>query len=431
MRATFASLTIAALSFLSLAACSDQRNNPVAPKAVDSLPRFYMCPPGTLKCTPPPPRVNIRAIDLSAGGGVTCAVDISNYAFCWGDNTHGMLGTDNMVTAETCTDETNNPHYCSTKPIRVVFRHFAAISVGDQHVCAIEAYSGNPYCWGENRVGQLGVPVTSTVPPPPPVPAPTLVQPPAGSSTRLSLISIAAGGSSTCGVTTAQQLYCWGNGYGSVPVQQPGSFASVSQNYTDWCALTTDQHSCAGWRGIATSPGPYTFISQGSTAKHSCQIFGDRGDGFENTECWGDNSLGQLGNGKTGGTVSRSAPTPIPSKFFQAVAVGASHSCAIESVTGNAYCWGDNRWVELGNGNTNWGSATPLPVTQVGVTYTRIAAGSGHSCAADTSGAIWCWGLNTMGQLGTGSSTLWLQSQNWPTSFGGVARPVPVVMSVN
>ena len=431
MRANFASLTIAALSFLSLAACSDRPSDPVAPRTVDTLPRYYMCPVGALKCSPPPPRVTIRAIDLSAGSGVTCAVDVSQYAFCWGDNTHGMLGTDNMVTAEKCTDAANNWHYCSTAPIRVVFRHFAAISVGGQHVCGIEAYSGNAYCWGENGFGQLGVPVTSTVPPPPPVPGPTLVQPPAGSTTRLSFISIAAGGMSTCGVTTAQQLYCWGAGYGSVPILTQNNVASVSQNSSWACALTTDQHTCAGWRGNATSPGPYTFISQGSAATHFCQIFGDRGDGFENTECWGDNNFGQLGNGKTGTRVYSNAPVVVPNMFFQAVAVGNGHTCAIQSLTGNAYCWGDNEWLQFGNGNTYWGATTPQPVTQVGVTYVRIAAGDGHTCAADPTGAVWCWGLNTMGQLGIGSSNLWLQSQPWPRSFAGVGKPTPVVMSVN
>lgn len=429
MRAMFASFTIAALTILSLAACSDQRNDPVAPKAVDTLPRFYMCAPGAIKCSPPPPRVNIRAVDLSAGGGVTCAVDVSNYAFCWGDNSHGMLGTDNMVTAEQCTDRYNILHYCSTKPVRVVFRLFAAISVGGQHVCAIETYSGNAYCWGENRFGQLGVPVTATVPPP--VPGPALVQPPAGSTTRLSFVNIAAGASSTCGVTTGQQLFCWGAGFGSVPVQVQDQVASVSQNSTGFCALTIDQHSCAGWRLTATSPGAYTFISQGSTASHLCQIFGDRGDGFENTECWGVNTYGQLGNGTAGATVSRNSPTVVPNMFFQAVTVGAAHTCAIQSLTGNAYCWGDNEWLQFGNGNTYPGATTPQPVTQVGVPYIRIAAGDGHTCAADPTGAVWCWGLNTMGQLGVGSSNLWLQSQPWPRSFAGVGKPTPVVMSAN
>ena len=429
MRATFASLTIAALTFVSLTACSDRRSDPVAPRAVDSLPRFYLCPVGSLKCSPPPPRVNIRAIDLSAGNGVTCAVDVSNYAFCWGDNSHGMLGTDNMVTAEKCTDQYAGWHYCSTAPIRVMFRSFAAISVGGQHVCGIEAYSGNAYCWGENRFGQLGVPVTATVPPP--VPGPTIVQPPAGSTTRLSFVNIAAGNISTCGVTTAQQLYCWGAGYGSAPVPVQSNVASVSQNSIGFCALTTDQHSCAGWRGSATSPGPYTFISQGSAASHSCQIFGDRGDGFENTECWGDNKYGQLGNGKPGSAVSSSAPAVVPNMFFQAVTVGNGHTCAIQSLTGSAFCWGDNEWLQFGNGNTYWGASTPQAVTPVGVTYTRIAAGDGHTCAADTNGAIWCWGLNLMGQLGIGGSSTWLQTSSIPRYFAGVGKPVPVVMSVN
>ena len=384
---------------------------------LNTLPRYYMCLVGTIRCVAPPPPVNIQAIDLSAGSAVTCAVHVTLDAYCWGDNTHGMLGIGSIGTGEGCTDDVGVSHPCSTKPRRVPHHTYAAISVGGQHVCATKL-DGNAYCWGDNSSGQVGVPAGSY--PPPPVLSPTLVQPPAGSTTRLSFISIAAGGASTCGVTTSQQLYCWGAGYGSVPVQQPGSFASVSQNYTAACALTSDQHSCAGWRGA------YTYVSQGSSASHFCQIFGDRGDGFENTECWGNNKFGQLGYGKVGGTLYSNSPMAVPNMLFQAVTVGTGHTCAIQSGTGDAFVRGDNTWVQLGNGSTIWGSATPQRVTRVGVTYTRIAAGDGHTCAADALGAVWCWGLNTMGQLGTGSSTLWIRAQNWPTSFAGVGRPVQV-----
>ena len=66
-------------------------------------------------------------------------------------------------------------------------------------------------------------------------------------------------------------------------------------------------------------------------------------------------------------------------------------------------CWGDNSAGQLGNGSTV-GSATPVPVSNL-VGVTSISAGYDHACAVVSGGGAKCWGNNGAGQLGDGSTS--------------------------
>ena len=84
------------------------------------------------------------------------------------------------------------------------------------------------------------------------------------------------------------------------------------------------------------------------------------------------------------------------------IAAGYNHSCEIRS--GNAYCWGLNGSGELGD-NSTVSSSVPVPVytggALSGLTLTQISAGDDFTCALSSAGAAYCWGLGTSGQLGT------------------------------
>jgi len=122
--------------------------------------------------------------------------------------------------------------------------------------------------------------------------------------------------------------------------------------------------------------------------------------------CWGDNSRGQLGDGTFGtdGTPVR-VQAPAGVRFVE-VSTGAIHSCAL-AANGSAWCWGDNSLGQLGDGTA---TASPVPVrvqAPSGVRFTSLASGDGaaHTCALSTRRAAYCWGDNTFGQLGTGGTT--------------------------
>ncbi|MBL0203943.1 MAG: hypothetical protein IPQ14_06340 [Candidatus Microthrix sp.] len=76
-------------------------------------------------------------------------------------------------------------------------------------------------------------------------------------------------------------------------------------------------------------------------------------------------------------------------------------------------CWGHNTDGKLGNGSTTHSS---IPVLVSGLTNaTSVAAGGDHSCATLSTGAARCWGYNTYGQLGDTTSN----SSSTPVAVSG------------
>jgi alpha-tubulin suppressor-like RCC1 family protein len=62
------------------------------------------------------------------------------------------------------------------------------------------------------------------------------------------------------------------------------------------------------------------------------------------------------------------------------------------------WCWGDNTYGEVGDGTTEKRAA---PVRIGGeLTWTAVSVGGAHTCAIQTDGTLWCWGDDTDGQLG-------------------------------
>jgi alpha-tubulin suppressor-like RCC1 family protein len=118
--------------------------------------------------------------------------------------------------------------------------------------------------------------------------------------------------------------------------------------------------------------------------------------------CWGNDQLGQLGDT---GIVSSTTPIPVDSAgvvmTFASVTAGAGHTCALKA-GGAAYCWGDNTVGQLGTGTPS-SHSTPVTVAG-GLAFSSIVAGATHTCGLTTAGAAFCWGDNTFGELGNGSS---------------------------
>jgi alpha-tubulin suppressor-like RCC1 family protein len=87
--------------------------------------------------------------------------------------------------------------------------------------------------------------------------------------------------------------------------------------------------------------------------------------------------------------------------LFEQISMGKQHSCAIRQ--GALWCWGDNSQGQLGDGTSIWRS-TPVQVIGLTSGVTHVAAGYSHTCAIHE-GALKCWGINGAGQLGDGYDT--------------------------
>ncbi|MBI2891813.1 MAG: hypothetical protein HYY13_13650 [Nitrospirae bacterium] len=116
----------------------------------------------------------------------------------------------------------------------------------------------------------------------------------------------------------------------------------------------------------------------------------------------------QAGNVDTN-VVEKSAYT-WSTQAVQGFSAGGSaaddYSCALVG-NGTVKCWGGNTYGQLGNGTT---TASTTPVTVSGLSaVVAISAGPNnqepHACALKADGYVWCWGRNAQGELGIGNNT--------------------------
>jgi alpha-tubulin suppressor-like RCC1 family protein len=346
---------------------------------------------------------------IAVGAAHSCAVLADGKIRCWGSGFGGKLG--NGATA-------NQP-----VPVEVVgITSAATVTVGNEHSCAV-LDDGDVRCWGRNVFGQLGD----------------------GTATNRSVpvevagvdeaVSVTAGGAHTCAVLVDETVRCWGSnaagqvGDGSTldrsePVAVPGidDASAITAGAAHTCATLVDATvecwgSNAAWQlGVVTAtitqttpvpvPGLATVAATTGGLGHTCAVLDDG-----TVRCWGNNDLGQLGDQTTR---SRLAPAVVVGAqpplvgTVEEVASGFTHTCA-RFASGQVGCWGNNYEGQMGDGTRITGDGSinvrlgPVPV--VGISdATAIAAGNDHSCAVLADGRVQCWGDNTNGKLGSGSS---------------------------
>ncbi|HQF96109.1 MAG TPA: hypothetical protein PLS46_18215 [Microthrixaceae bacterium] len=294
--------------------------------------------------------------EISAGRFHTCALLTTGRIKCWGFGIYGQLGRQIGDTTPS-----GSPSFVADL-IGIV-----QVSAGSNHTCAVRL-DNTAWCWGQNSNGQLGNGSGSTFESEPrPV---SVSAPPPAAGTPLSGVSrIAAGRASTCATTSPDSVMCWG----ANSVGQLGNGTTGDSLYP-----------------TAPTP-PVTATAIGVGAEFACA---------ENTglvTCWGRNVHGQLGNNSY---VDSLVPVATSITSATGLSVGARTVC----VTGPARCWGDNIEGQLGNGTFTvvppTGASIPAPVIGLPAQPTQIAVGETFVCSVTPDTHVWCWGLNSAGQLG-------------------------------
>jgi len=345
----------------------------------------------------------IVVTSLALAGYRACALTSVGAVKCWGANVAG--GTSTAVEVDGLASGVR------------------AIAVGQNVACAVtEAHTAR--CWGPNDHGQLGngSNATSLVP---------------LEVTGLGPVKmIAAGFYHACAITSAGAVKCWGaNSHGAlgnqtttdsaVPVSVVGLSAGVQaivagNDHT--CALTSAGavkcwgDNASGQLGnnsgaAASVPVDVVGLSAGVSALYggmnsTCAVTpGAR------LRCWGNGDHGMLG---TGVAIDRAVipvePTALPPGITD-LGFGWFHGCG-RTPSGGALCWGANSHGQLGDGTTR-DRTEPALVQGLESGVSSIAVGQDFSCATLLSGAAACWGRNESSQLGDGT---------------GVDRATPVIV---
>jgi alpha-tubulin suppressor-like RCC1 family protein len=343
-----------------------------------------------------PPVLDFAALDL--GDGHTCGLTTEGLAYCWGANGHSELG-----------DGTRTNRNLPVPVSRGLT--FSSLEAGMQHSCGLTA-AGGAYCWGNNQGGALGDGTTIER------------SAPVGVVGGIRFARVSGGGDHNCGVTGENLAYCWGFNLSgqlgdgtttmrTAPVAVAGgvSFVSVSAGaLAHSCGLTAEGvaycwgNNTEGELGNGTNddqltPGPvvgdlrFAMVSAGFGYTCGVTITGD-------AYCWGFNASGRLGTGAPVQTVQSSPGLVAGGLSFASVSVATGTTCGI-TTAGAAYCWGRNTLGELGDGTTD-NRFTPVPVAG-GLSFTEVRGGSQHTCGVTTEGDAYCWGDNQAGQLGNGT----------------------------
>ena len=253
---------------------------------------------------------------------------------------------------------------------------YAEVSSGSTYACA-RSRGGRVYCWGRNDFGQLGDATTRYRAPPAPI------------ASDLRFTSLSTSQVTTCGVADSGDGYCWGR-------NDTGILGDGTPSPRLVPTLVTGGHH-------------FTKIAVGNT--HSCGLLTS---GLIN--CWGQNFFGALGNGSN---ISSLVPTPIEgTDHFITVSAGYQSSCGVTTF-GQLRCWGLTDGVSerhyypaLIAGNERFAD-----VDNGGDTF---------ACARSKSDVAYCWGTNTYGQLGDGTTI----SSATPVLVAGGHRFVSISVGV-
>ncbi|MEP7198692.1 MAG: RCC1 repeat-containing protein, partial [Chloroflexota bacterium] len=149
---------------------------------------------------------------------------------------------------------------------------------------------------------------------------------------------------------------------------------------------------------------------------HTCALFGSA------LKCWGFNASGQLGDGTTADRTIPTTVSGLPSAVVT-LTTGTAHSCAL-TIANGVWCWGANSDGQLGDGTTTL-RLSPVSVSALVTPIVAVAAGDVHTCALTNVGGALCWGANGHGQLGDGTLT----PHSTPASVSGLVTPLVAIVA--
>ncbi|MGY8703518.1 MAG: RCC1 domain-containing protein, partial [Candidatus Poseidoniales archaeon] len=218
---------------------------------------------------------------------------------------------------------------------------------------------------------------------------------------------ISVGNSQSCAIGTDNKMKCWGDG---------AQGKTGHENIEDYGDETYEMGRYLYFTDVGVN---VTFLDVALGNTFSCALVND-----SSIKCWGENnklgnSVGLTGSGSRGdGYLEMGAnvnTVNIGSWNASSIEAGGRHACAVvnDDSDDSVVCWGENSAGQIGVGSTDTigddsgdlvGGELPhvdLP-SRGGIS--GLALGDDHTCVLWSDGEMACWGDNSGGQLGIGST---------------------------
>ncbi len=337
------------------------------------------------------------ASQITAGWAHSCAL-VDGQSYCWGDDGGRQLGNDTiydrLVPALAATGDG-------------ISRIWSEGEASNRHNCGRDA-SGAVFCWGYMEGD-----------------ADSLFWLPTRRFQGIVATDVADGWFVQCAVSDRQRASCEGRHHTGVELAAPGPVTSVVVTGAEACVLQTDG-AVACELGAAIAPGtltvvplPAPVVQLAASDNNACAL-----DDVGAVYCWSTwdrlepqrvfqtlTATSLYGNSGrrvcvlTGTAAVACRDTyeetettePAGSLSLMSLAAGDTHACGLTSA-GAAWCWGQNTHGQLGDGTTT-DRAAPVAV-HGGHVFSQITASWGFTCGVTTAGPMYCWGYGSSGNMG-------------------------------
>ena len=260
-------------------------------------------------------------------------------------------------------------------------KNIVQISAGIFHTVALDE-GGKVYTWGENYSGQLENETLEY--------SAICLSDKDNELKGKRIVDISAGGIHTVAIDEEGKVYTWGN-------NKYGQLGDETANSPLPICISNKENELKGKKIISISAGGIHTVAIDEEGK---------------AYTWGNNEVGQLGDGTTTNSVLpiciSDKENELKGKRIVDISAGYEHTVAIDE-EGKVYTWGYNGGGQPGDGTTT-NSVLPICLSNKenelkGKKIISISAGGGHTVALDEEGKVYTWGYNGGGQPGDGTTT--------------------------